>query len=54
MQTTTRCTHEVIKLANELTQDLTEYVTKQQPTECSIGMKDIEDRQTRTSTRSKK
>jgi hypothetical protein len=36
----------VIKLENELTQDLTEYVTNQQPTECSIGMKDIEDRQT--------
>jgi hypothetical protein len=54
MQTTTRCTPQVINLANELTQDLTEYVTNHRPTECFIEMQDIEDRQTRTSTRSKK
>jgi hypothetical protein len=54
MQTDTRCTPEVIMLANELTQDLAEYITNQRPTECSIAMEDIEDRQPQTSTRVRK
>jgi hypothetical protein len=54
MQTITRCTPKVITLANELSPDLTEFVTNQRPTECSIEMQDIEDRQTRTSKRTKK
>jgi hypothetical protein len=54
MRTNTRCTPEVITFANELTQELTEYITNQRPTECSIAMEDIEDRQPRTSTRIRK